>query len=210
MMTFINFWKKKDGFTLIETIVSTVLVSLLISATVVIFKDQAIFTHQIEGASEMQDNLRVASYWLTKDIREAVEIVSLGKDEDGDGKGPGPGINNAFKIKIKIKEEEKETEKTISYFYGSASKPNVFYRNDGGDQPLTNEYLFGGVSKGYVGGWSIKYLYFDEVDQEFKVTDDKDKVRLIEFTLYGSYGDKPDNFKPITSSAYIRRSLATP
>lgn len=203
-MTLINFWQKKEGFTLIETIVSIVLFGLLISASMVIFKNQAIFTHRIEGTSEMQDNLRVASYWLTKDIREAVEVVNLGNNSNG--KGPGPRINNAFQIKIK----EGETEKIVSYFYGSDSKPNVFYRNNGGDQPLTNEYLFGGVSKGYVSCWSIKYFYFDEDNQKIEVTnqDDKDKVKLIEFTLYGSYGDKPDDFKPITSSAFIRSSAA--
>ncbi|HBQ28544.1 MAG TPA: hypothetical protein DD719_03910 [Desulfotomaculum sp.] len=205
MMLF-NFRKRKEGFTLIETIVSVALVGILVCATITIFKSQAIFTYRTGELSEMQDNLRVASYWLTKDIREAVKVVKLGTDNNG--KGPGPNIGNAFQIIIK----EGETEKTVSYFYGSDSKPNVFYREvDGSLQPLTNEYLFGGDSKGYVRSWLVKYFSYDSNGNKVEVTNlsDKDKVRIVTFTLYGSYGDKPDDFKPFSSSAFIR-SLATP
>lgn len=195
------FSQKECGFTLIETIVSLVIFGLLISATSVLFKYQTVSTNQIEEMSEMQDNVRTVSYWLTKDIREAIEIEQLGNDTEG--KGPGPGKDNAFKI-IHLIEGER---KTISYFYGTESKPNTLYRDvDGSLQPLTNEYFYGGSSKGYVRGWSLEF--FDENGGEIKNNeiDKVKKIRRVDFTIKGGYLDKPDDYS-IKSSVAIRKGL---
>jgi len=191
-------FSKKEGFTLIETVASLVLISLLIAATVVVFKNQAISTHQIGEAAEMEDNLRTAAYWLTKDIREAAEVTRTGS---------GVGKENAFVLK-------KGDNEYISYFYGTPSRPKTFYRGTGINddvnthtlQPLTNEYLFGGTSKGYVRGWTIEYYKSDGTPAS-----KPEEVRLVKFTLYGSYGgrDDPAEYKCVGSSVSIRAS-ATP
>jgi prepilin-type N-terminal cleavage/methylation domain-containing protein len=203
-MKVFNFWRKREGFTLIETMVSVALVSILVCATITIFKSQAIFASRSGELSEMQDNLRIASCFLTKDIREAVEVKQLGTDT---GKGPGPNKENAFQIMIR----EGETEKTVSYFYGKGtdSITNVFYRDIDNDlQPLTNEYTFGNTTKGYVRKWKV-VCYKSDGSIVTDITDIK-KVRIVTFTLYGSYGDKPDDFKLLSSSAYIRSEPTTP
>ncbi|KFD40525.1 hypothetical protein DK28_0204320 [Peptococcaceae bacterium SCADC1_2_3] len=207
-----NFRKRKEGFTLIETIVSVALVGILVCATITIFKSQAIFTYRTGELSEMQDNLRTASYWLTKDIREATKVLQLVIDSDKEG--PEPKENNALVFEVRGQK--------IAYFYGSDSMKNTFYRATdynldqkkvpkGNFQPLTNEYTFGGKSKGYVRGWLVQYFSYDSNGNKVEVTNPnyKDEVRIVTFTLYGSYGDKPDDFKPFSSSAFIR-SLATP
>lgn len=192
-------FSKKEGFTLIETVVSLVLISLLIAVTVVVFKNQAISTHQIGEAAEMEDNLRTAAYWLTKDIREAAEVAKAGS---------GVGKDNALVLK-------KSDNDYISYFYGTTSRPNTFYRGMGISdnvnnhtlQPLTNEYLFGGTSKGYVRGWEIKYYKSDGTPPS--KPEEVRLVKFIKFTLYGSYGgrDDPAEYKRVGSSVSIR---ATP
>lgn len=186
-----QFYQKESGFTLVETIVSLVIFGLLISATSVLFKYQAVSTNQIEEMSEMQDNIRTVSYWLTKDIRDASAIVQFGTDA-GD-KEPGPGKDNAFKITV--------GGKTISYFYGTDSKPNTLYRDVAGSlQPLTNEYYYGGSSKGYVRSWSLDF--FDEDGKETEIPKD---IRRIDFTINGGYLDKPDDYSIVKSSVAIRK-----
>lgn len=185
-----HFYRKESGFTLIETIVSLVIFGLLISAASVLFKYQAVSTNQIEEMSEMQDNMRIVSYWLTKDIRDASAIVQLGTDSGG--KGPGPDVDNAFKITV--------GGKTISYFYGTDSKPNTLYRDVAGSlQPLTNDYYYGGSRKGYVRSWSLAFF-----DEDGNATANVEHIRRINFTIKGGYLDKPDDYS-FESSVAIRK-----
>jgi len=188
-----NCFSRKEGFTLIETVISLVLISLLLTTALIIIKNQTIATYRVGEAAEMEDNLRIAAYWLAKDIREAERIVKTGS---------GIGMENAFIMK-------KGENEYVSYFYGTPSRPNIFYRGTGTNynvnthtlQPLTNEYLFGGTSKGYVRGWKIEYLRNDG-----KPAANPGEVVLVKFVLYGSYSgrDDPDKYKCLASSAYIR------
>jgi hypothetical protein len=166
------------------------LIGMLFSAMAVIFRYQAVSMRQNDEMSEMNDDLRMASYWLAKDVREATSVIQLGTN--GGGKGPGPNIGNAFKIVV--------GGTTISYYYGSGSKPNVFYRDKGGDlQPVTNEYLYGGLSKGYLRSWSVSCY-----DSANNPTTIPAQVKRVEFIFNGGYGDKPDNYKTLKTSATIR------
>jgi len=180
-------WRKNNGFTLIEMTVSMVIFFLIITSTMSLYKYQAIFSSRIEQDSEMQDNLRMAIYWITKDLKETSEIVQLGDGSGNEGLGPGPGIDNAFQLIV--------DDDTISYFYrNDPITKNVFYRYKGGlAQPISNEYIFNGTNKGYIKGWEIRFYddenniltYDDPVDPTVI-----DAVRRVEVTLYGSYPDK--------------------
>lgn len=195
--------REKRGLTLIEAVISVALFGLLVSATIPIFRSQAVSAHRSGELAELQDNLRIAAYYLSKDIREAVEVVSLGNGDNNDGKGFGPGEDNAFKIKVKDRDGNLQT---ISYYYRNTDKTkNVFYRKvDDNLQPLTNEYPFSGATRGYLRKWEIEFYKGVGIT----TTDDKNEVRMVKFTLCGGYGDK-DDFKVLTTSV-LMRTLATP
>lgn len=184
--------KGKSGFTLMEIMISILLTSILVSASLKIFQSQVVLFHRAQVNTEVHENLRIAADWLTRDIIRAEKIEKC---------GTGNSFENALIIGIEKLDDEKY--RKVAYFYGTNSDPTVFYRAY--DEDGDNDYQYQPLTvPGYIRGWSVKY--FDPTrppgDEWTDSTTNTNKVRQIEFKLTGGYKNMPDKY--ITSSVYIR------
>jgi len=195
-------FKKEEGFTLVEILISTVVFSLLLSATLGFLSYQHFSLNRLEEVSKMDNELRIAAFQLTKDVREASRIQQLGNEAENDGLGLGPGIGNALKIVKKIN----GVDKVISYYYRDTGKTRyVLFRDVGGYlYPLTSEYSFGGINRGYLRSWSIKC--YNSEGTEITDQDRVNEVNRIDVTLRGSYRnrDNQSDYKILRTTSSIR------
>jgi type IV pilus assembly protein PilW len=79
--------RKADGFTLLEVLLSLLLTGLLLMGVYNVFKSQEDSQIVVDQVAEMNQDLRVAAQWITRDLRMAGYHMEAGQATSGTGGG---------------------------------------------------------------------------------------------------------------------------
>ena len=170
--------ENNKGFTLIETVLSILLFSI-IAASLFTALNQMVFSFKKqEKMAETQDNMRIVINWVTRDVKAAKEIESVGN---------GMGKSNALVLLME--------DGTKKYYYYDIDRKVFYWEHSVNKQPLTNAGYI--LNNPPYTDFSPTYSFFEQ---------DLQNSDIIKITIYGGYKEKNGEYvtSVMTTKVYRR------
>jgi len=133
MKHLIKILRQENGFTLMELTVVTVLLSLLLGTAYFFLFHTSLMTNKEVFRADVHNDIRIAANRISRDIRQAVEILPAGDFTDS------PWISVK---RVELGTDNIETIKEVKYYLDSSGREIEYAVNDGagfyGNTPIVN------------------------------------------------------------------------